>query len=45
MTDDAKLTECVDRVLIKAGKAEIETSPILSAGADQVTAALKAKSI
>lgn len=30
LTDDDKLTECVDRVLIKAGKAQVDTSPILS---------------
>ncbi|MCH4072048.1 alpha/beta fold hydrolase [Pseudoramibacter sp.] len=41
LTDDTKLTSCVDRVLIKAGKAEVSTSPILSAVADRVAALLK----
>lgn len=43
LTDDAKLTACVDRVLIKAGKAQVDTSPILTALVDEVTEKLKNK--
>jgi pimeloyl-ACP methyl ester carboxylesterase len=44
LTDDQKLTECVDRVLIKAGKAEVATSPILTALVEKVRSQLQARS-
>lgn len=40
LTDDAKLKECVDRVLIKAGKAQMDTSPILTSLVAEVEARL-----
>lgn len=41
LTDDARLTECVDRVLIKAGQAQVDTSPILTALVTEVAAQFK----